>query len=69
MDQNSPLLGRGFLRFDLRLPDRFVIKTAGEPGAAVPAIAPDKAPAAVPAPAAPAAPTSAPGSVDGTKTI
>jgi cell division protein FtsQ len=63
MDQNSPLLGRGFLRFDMRIPDKFVIRVPGEPGAAVPAIAPEHAPA--PPPAAPPAV----GGVDVAKTI
>ena len=65
MDQNSPLLGRGFLRFDMRIPDRFVIRVAGDPAGAVPPIAADKAPAPAPAPAAPPPPAG----VDVAKTI
>jgi cell division protein FtsQ len=63
MDQNSPLLGRGFLRFDMRIPDKFVIRVPDEPGAAIPAIASEHAPA----PAPPAPPAS--GGVDVAKTI
>ncbi len=29
----TPLLGRGFVRFDLRLPDKMVVRVGGEPGA------------------------------------
>ncbi|MEA2998292.1 MAG: cell division protein FtsQ [Sphingomonadales bacterium] len=63
MDQNTPLLGRGFMRFDMRIPGRFVIRVSGDPGSSIPSIAPDKAPA----PAAPPPPTA--GAVDVTKTI
>lgn len=31
-DQRSRLLGQGFMRFDMRLPDRIVIRSAQEPG-------------------------------------
>jgi cell division protein FtsQ len=31
-DQHSRLLGQGFLRFDMRLPDRIVVRSAQEPG-------------------------------------
>jgi cell division protein FtsQ len=64
MDQNSPLLGRGFVRFDMRIPERGVVaRVAGDPGGAIPSIAPDKAPP----PPAPPPPTA--GGVDATKTI
>ena len=33
MEQDSGLLDRGFVRFDLRLPDRMVVRISGEPGA------------------------------------
>jgi cell division protein FtsQ len=33
MEQDNGLLGRGFVRFDLRLPDRMVVRTSAEPGA------------------------------------
>ena len=68
MDQNTPLLGRGFLRFDLRIPDRFVVRTAHDLGGEPPAIAAGAPPAA--SPASPAAPPPAPaGAVDVAKTI
>lgn len=30
--RQTPLLGRGFIRFDLRIPDKMVVRVAGEPG-------------------------------------
>jgi cell division protein FtsQ len=33
MEQDNGLLDRGFVRFDLRLPDRMVVRTSSEPGA------------------------------------
>ena len=33
MEQDNGLLDRGFVRFDLRLPDRMVVRISGEPGA------------------------------------
>lgn len=33
VDRATPLLGRGFQRFDLRIPDRMVIRVSGEAGA------------------------------------
>ncbi len=30
--RETPLLGRGFVRFDLRLPDKMVVRVAAEPG-------------------------------------
>ncbi|MGL6044455.1 MAG: cell division protein FtsQ/DivIB [Sandaracinobacteroides sp.] len=32
IDRANPLLGRGFLRFDLRLPDKMVVRVDGDPG-------------------------------------
>ena len=32
LNRSTPLLGRGFVRFDLRLPDKMVVRVAGEPG-------------------------------------
>jgi cell division protein FtsQ len=40
MDQQTQLLGRGFARFDMRIPGRFVVRVSREPGSAVPALAP-----------------------------
>jgi cell division protein FtsQ len=50
MDQASPLLSRGFVRFDMRIEDKFVVRVSDKPGSSVPAIAPD-APPPAPAPA------------------
>jgi cell division protein FtsQ len=74
MDQAKQLLGKGFVRFDMRIPGKFVIRVSNEPGSSVPSIAPDAPPgeAAPPAPAAPVTPTPKrrAGSVpDATKTI
>ena len=30
--RDTPLLGRGFVRFDLRIPDKMVVRVGGEPG-------------------------------------
>jgi len=32
LNRATPLLNRGFVRFDLRLPDKMVVRVAGEPG-------------------------------------
>ena len=64
MDQATQLLGRGFVRFDMRIPGKFIVRVSREPGSAVPSIAPEAPPAA---PAAPARAGEAP--VDTTKTI
>jgi cell division protein FtsQ len=67
MDQAKQLLGKGFVRFDMRVPGKFVIRISNEPGSSVPSIVPEAPPQA--APAAPA-PAPKPGSVpDATKTI
>ena len=34
MDRETGLLEKGFIRFDMRLPDRMVVRVSGEPGAA-----------------------------------
>jgi cell division protein FtsQ len=36
MDQQTQLLGRGFVRFDMRIPGRFVVRVLREPGSSVP---------------------------------
>jgi cell division protein FtsQ len=61
MDKETQLLGRGFVRFDMRVPGKFIVRVSREPGSSVPAIAPD----APPADAAPAAV----GEIDPAKTI
>jgi cell division protein FtsQ len=48
MDQQSRLLGRGFARFDMRIPGKFIVRVSREPGGRVPELAPD--PGAAPAP-------------------
>ena len=40
MDQQTQLLGRGFVRFDMRIPGRFIVRVSREPGSQVPAIMP-----------------------------
>lgn len=66
VDQANQLLGRGFVRFDMRIPGQLVARLSHDPASA-PAIAPAAPP---PAPAAPAAkPAGAGGNVDPQKTI
>lgn len=48
IDQQTALLGRGFVRFDMRIPGRFIVRVSREPGTSVPELAPPE-----PAPAAP----------------
>ncbi|MGZ8312210.1 MAG: cell division protein FtsQ/DivIB [Allosphingosinicella sp.] len=52
MDQQTQLLGRGFVRFDMRIPGRFIVRVSREPGTSVP----DFAPPATPAPSAQTSP-------------
>lgn len=40
MDKQTQLLARGFVRFDMRIPGKFIVRVTREPGAAVPAFAP-----------------------------
>ena len=44
MDQATQLLGRGFVRFDMRVPGKFIVRVSREPGSSVPAIAPEAPP-------------------------
>ncbi len=37
MDQQTQLLGRGFARFDMRIPGRFIVRVTRQPGRSVPA--------------------------------
>ena len=62
MDQSAQLLGRGFTRFDMRVPGKFVVRVSDKPGSTVPELAP-----AAPPPPAPATTGDAP--IDPTKTI
>ena len=54
MDKSAQLLGRGLVRFDMRVPGKFVVRVSKEPGSVVPDLKSE------PAPAVP---------VDGVKTI
>ena len=40
MDQQTSLLGRGYARIDMRLPDRAIVRLTRQPGATVPELAP-----------------------------
>ncbi|MGZ8285318.1 MAG: cell division protein FtsQ/DivIB [Allosphingosinicella sp.] len=60
MDQSVQLLGKGYVRIDMRDPRRMLIRLPGDPGSTVPEIAPE-------APPAPVAPGS--GDVDTARTI
>lgn len=63
MDQQTQLLGRGLVRFDMRVPGKIIVRVSRQPGSVVPEMAPVPAPAPVSPPATGAAP------VDLTKTI
>jgi cell division protein FtsQ len=43
-DQQAQLLGRGFARFDMRIPGRMIVRVSREPGGVVPSIAPETPP-------------------------
>ena len=49
MDRMTQLLGRGLVRFDMRIPGKFVVRVSREPGSSVPDLELE-APAAAPAP-------------------
>jgi len=38
MDQQTQLLGRGFVRFDMRDPRRLVVRVSREPGSSIPTL-------------------------------
>jgi cell division protein FtsQ len=40
MDQQSPLLGQGYARIDMRIPGRMIVRLTREPGRTVPELAP-----------------------------
>ncbi len=61
MDQSVQLLGKGYVRIDMRDPKRMLIRLPGDPGSTVPDIVPEAPP---PAPAAPGT-----GDVDTARTI
>jgi cell division protein FtsQ len=60
MDQSVQLLGKGYVRIDMRDPKRMLVRLPGDPGSTVPEIAPE-------APPAPVVPGS--GDVDTARTI
>jgi cell division protein FtsQ len=60
MDQSVQLLGKGYVRIDMRDPKRMLVRLPGDPGSTVPDIVPEAPP---PAPAAPG------GDVDTARTI
>ena len=45
MDQQTSMLGRGYARIDMRIPDRAIVRLTRQPGATVPELAPDPGPA------------------------
>jgi cell division protein FtsQ len=47
MDQSVQLLGKGYVRIDMRDPKRMLVRLPGDPGSTVPEIAPEAPPAAV----------------------
>jgi cell division protein FtsQ len=57
MDRKTQLLGRGFVRFDLRIPGKMIVRVSGQPGSIVPA-QPVPPPPVAPAPIGEAPPTS-----------
>ena len=40
MDQQTSMLGRGYARIDMRIPDRAIVRLTREPGATVPQLTP-----------------------------
>lgn len=56
MDKTVQLLGRGLVRFDMRIPGKFIVRVSNEPGTSVEALAPQPVPAQT-------------GPIDPTKTI
>ena len=46
MDKTSQLLGRGFARFDMRIPGKFIVRLSNVPGTTVPALEPEAPPGA-----------------------
>ncbi|HEX4738445.1 MAG TPA: cell division protein FtsQ/DivIB [Allosphingosinicella sp.] len=69
IDQQNQLLGKGFVRFDMRIPGKLIARLSTEPGGTVPSIAPATPPAAAAAPTNPAPAKPAAGDVDASKTI
>jgi cell division protein FtsQ len=61
MDQSVQLLGKGYVRIDMRDPRRMLVRLPGDPGSTVPEIAPEAPPPAAVAPGS--------GDVDTARTI
>jgi cell division protein FtsQ len=62
MDQSVQLLGKGYVRIDMRDPKRMLVRLSNEPGSSVPEIAPDTPPPPPP-------PAAGSGTVDTARTI
>ena len=45
MDQQTQLLGRGFVRFDMRIPGKFIVRVSSQPGTIIKDPPPPPAPA------------------------
>ncbi len=45
MDRMTQLLGRGLVRFDMRVPGKFIVRVSRQPGGSVPELAPPSPPA------------------------
>jgi cell division protein FtsQ len=45
MDQSAQILGRGYVRFDMRTPGKLTVRLSNQPGSTVPEIAPPTPPA------------------------
>jgi cell division protein FtsQ len=75
LDQSMQILGRGFVRIDMRIPGKCILRVSSEPGSSVPSIAPAEPPPAVAPQSMPTRPAPHPvpksddGDVDATKTI
>jgi cell division protein FtsQ len=44
MDRMTQLLGRGLVRFDMRIPGKFIVRVSSRPGTSVADFAPPPAP-------------------------
>jgi cell division protein FtsQ len=69
MDQATQLLGRGYPRFDMRIPGKFIVRVSSQPGGGVPGVGAQPAPAAPPPPPASPAAAGTSGAVDPSTTI
>ncbi|MDB5693625.1 MAG: Cell division protein FtsQ [Alphaproteobacteria bacterium] len=69
IDQQNQLLGRSFVRFDMRVPGKLIARISGEPGSSIPSIAPAAPPPATAPAHAPAKPAAGDDDVDRSKTI